>query len=527
MILFTLPARVTGATQARHHFGEYARALRTKGEVAEPFAKDARLYRPSRALVRTNGLAHCTLLRMVDDPRVGALLAGKYELSRPLGQGAFGAVYEGTNIEIGKRVAIKLIDPHYAKVEEITARFRQEARAASRIESEHIVQVFDVGDDPTHGLYMVMELLVGEDLATRLDREFKLSPAVAVHLAVQASRGLAKAHAAGVVHRDLKPANIFLCAREDGSIQVKIVDFGISKLLGEAVEEGSANRALTRTGTAVGTPNYMSPEQTRGATVDGRADIWALGALLYEMLAGEPVFAHHLTYEQTVLAIVHGPLPSLIETAPWVPPDLAEVVSKALTRDVEARIPDCTVFATLLTEAMPSAARPRREVSLYMEPSEPVDEVQSKSPRTERTDAEAIGHQKTLPASLPAVADAARQQTTSRRSSGGALALGEDDVPKGRWATRLVIGAIIFSAAVVGGAFLYRAYASRVHVDPGASSTADSQSSAENAESTDAGKDARSGSSGTSSPSTHHLGPKVFTKPAHSLTPGKSAPSHS
>jgi serine/threonine-protein kinase len=305
---------------------------------------------------------------MHDDARIGATLAGKYCITRLLGRGAFGAVYEATNIELEKRVAVKLIEPEHVRHAEVVARFRGEARAASRVESEHIVQVFDVGNDEQHGLYMVMELLQGEDLATRLDREFKLSPAVAVHVAAQAARGLAKAHAAGVVHRDLKPPNIFLLTREDGSLFVKLVDFGISKMLG--VVEPQADRALTRVGTVVGTPNYMSPEQAQAQPVDGRTDVWALGAVLYEMLAGAPAFPHDAPYEATLIAIAVGPEPRLADAAPWVPPQLAAVVDRALTRDLSARIADCATFAALLAEAMPNATRPRREESLYMEPSD-------------------------------------------------------------------------------------------------------------------------------------------------------------
>ncbi|MBI2392518.1 MAG: serine/threonine protein kinase [Deltaproteobacteria bacterium] len=339
---------------------------------------------------------------MPDDSRIGAVLAGKYELTRLHGRGAFGAVYEASNVEIGKRVAVKLIEPQYVRNEEVVARFRVEARAASRVESEHIVQVFDVGHDPDHGLFMVMELLQGEDLAARLDREFKLSPAVAVHIAVQAARALAKAHAAGVVHRDLKPANVFLITREDGSLLVKLVDFGISKILSEdARAAGSGaragDRALTRMGTVVGTPNYMSPEQARGLPVDGRTDVWSLGAVLYEMLAGAPCYPHEWSYEETIIAIATGPEPRILEVAPWVPKEVAAVVDAALTRDLERRIPDCATFATMLGDAMPQAARPRREESLYMEPSDFSDEPPREPTREQIEQTVAIASDHPLP----------------------------------------------------------------------------------------------------------------------------------
>src|SRR5689334_409997 len=155
-------------------------------------------------------------VRMSELLAAGIMIAGKYVVKRLLGQGGMGAVYEGEHVEIGKRVAIKVIDTRHAAHDELAARFRREARAASAVESDNIVQVFDVGHDPSAGLYMVMEFLTGEDLAQRLERSGPLSVEEALALGTQAARALAKAHAAGVVHRDLKPANLFLVAREEG-----------------------------------------------------------------------------------------------------------------------------------------------------------------------------------------------------------------------------------------------------------------------------------------------------------------------
>jgi serine/threonine protein kinase len=363
---------------------------------------------------------------MADDPRIGATLAGKYTLTRLIGSGAFGAVYEAMNVELEKRVAVKLIDPEYVRHEEVVARFQIEAKAASRVESEHIIQVFDVGSDETHGLYQVMELLHGEDLADRLDREFKLSPSLAVHIATQAARGLAKAHAAGVVHRDLKPANLFLVTREDGSLLVKIVDFGISKLIGHR-EPGAKGRALTRTGTSVGTPNYMSPEQARGLDVDGRTDVWALGLVLYEMLSGAPGYPHEASYEDTVIAIATAPEPRILDVAPWVPKEVAAVVDKAITRDLVERVPDCTELARLLTEAMPNATRPRREESLYMEPTDYSSEPAPVQP---------------VPANIDSIEVAQRRAPTT-------IAASRQKPPRARWPWFLV-GLVVLG----GGGFL-------------------------------------------------------------------------
>ena len=292
----------------------------------------------------------------------GALIAGKYRIKRRIGAGGMGAVYEGEHIEIGKRVAIKVIAHEHARSAELAARFRREARAASAVESEHIVQVFDVGEDDAVGLYMVMELLAGEDLASRLENAGGRIPvAEAVTIIAQAGRALGKAHAAGVVHRDLKPANLFLTTREDGSISVKILDFGISKLVRGAQEEGQAGAKtslLTREGAVMGTPMYMSPEQAQGLPVDARSDVWSLASVLYEALAGRTAYEARDTYEQMIVQIVtKEPLP-IEQIAPWVPGSIARVLETALAHDVEQRCSDAALFAKNLTEAAREADEP-------------------------------------------------------------------------------------------------------------------------------------------------------------------------
>src|SRR5512140_3635280 len=164
---------------------------------------------------------------------VGLAVGGKYEVRRVLGIGGMGVVCEAVHLDLGKKVAIKLIDKTMKESELIVARFRREAFALGQIQSEHIVDVFDVGADARVGLYMVMEHLPGEDLQTRLEREKRLDITTAVMIGHQMARGLEKAHAAGVIHRDLKPANVFLTMRDNGSLLVKLLDFGVSKLLND------------------------------------------------------------------------------------------------------------------------------------------------------------------------------------------------------------------------------------------------------------------------------------------------------
>jgi serine/threonine-protein kinase len=280
---------------------------------------------------------------------IGTTIAGKYAVKSLLGVGGMGSVYEGRHVEIGKRVAIKIIDGPAAQSSEVAARFRREARSASAVESEHILHIFDVGEDPELGLYMVMEFLEGEDLGARLAREQRLDPAVAMSIATQVARGLAKAHGANVVHRDLKPGNIFLTAREDGSLHAKIVDFGISKLTQEDPVLSTAGAKLTRVGTAIGTPQYMSPEQAQGLpNVDHRTDVWSLGTVLYEMLAGRAPYDDLPTYEQTIIQIVTRTPPPLLSVAPWVDPRLAAVVDGTLKHNPNERTPDAATLVRQL-----------------------------------------------------------------------------------------------------------------------------------------------------------------------------------
>jgi serine/threonine-protein kinase len=291
------------------------------------------------------------------DDRAGARVADKYELRRKLGAGAMGAVYEGVHVDIGKRLAIKLVHPEFCESPEVVARFRREARAASAVESEHIVQIFDFGRDPKLGLYMVIEYLDGEDLEMRLTRERWLDVHSAATIGWQIARGLARAHTAGIVHRDLKPANVFLTERDDGSLLAKVLDFGISKFEQDlAATSAAPEPTLTAYGTTLGTPQYMSPEQCEGKdALDGRTDVWALCAVIYEMLAGEPAVPDTGGYIATMQRIVRSDVPPLADRASWVPPRLARIVDAGLVRNRDARIPDAVTLADLILEAYPGA----------------------------------------------------------------------------------------------------------------------------------------------------------------------------
>jgi eukaryotic-like serine/threonine-protein kinase len=276
----------------------------------------------------------------MDSPvQEGDLLAGKYRVEKVLGFGGMGVVVSAFRTDLEQRVAVKFLGQAAAERPDAAERFRREARAAAKIRSEHVARVLDVGTLDTGLPYMVMEFLEGNDIADELRRVDRLPILEAVDFVLQATEALAEAHAAGVVHRDLKPGNLFLARRADGSRRVKVLDFGISKALtGSSVEELS----LTKTAALIGSPLYMAPEQMRSAKdVDTRADIWSLGAMLYEMLTGQPPYTGE-SIPQLCAALLHDdPIP-LRQHRPEIPEGLEQAVLRCLMKDRNHRFP--TVF---------------------------------------------------------------------------------------------------------------------------------------------------------------------------------------
>jgi serine/threonine protein kinase len=291
---------------------------------------------------------------------VGRTVAERYRIEALLGTGGMGAVYEAEHLGLGRRVAVKFIDHEHAQSSNVMTRFAREARAASSIESEHIVSVFDTGTDDGRP-FLVMELLRGEDLGARLRRRGKLSVSETMHIAGQALRGLADAHEAHIVHRDLKPDNIFLVTRKADDSFVKIVDFGVSKVVERSSGTADLGKttvqefAITRAGTVIGTPLYMSPEQAQAASdLDARTDLYALGAIMFECLTGRPPHVGE-TYEQILLSICMNDAPDLRSLAPSAPPELARIVDKVLRKDRERRYGSARQMLVALS-SVPSAA---------------------------------------------------------------------------------------------------------------------------------------------------------------------------
>jgi serine/threonine-protein kinase len=221
-------------------------------------------------------------------PAPGDFFLGKYRLEQQLGKGGMGVVYAARHELLGQRVAVKFVLPAMASDSTIVARFLNEARAAARIESDHVARVFDVGVVDDAMPYMVLELLEGEDLEVVLEKRGPLPVAEVVDYLLQASEALAHAHALGIVHRDLKPSNLFLARRRDGKARIKVLDFGIAKMMSQS---GAVASNITKTSAVFGSPLYMSPEQLRDSkNVDHRCDIWALGVIAYELLTCHPPF---------------------------------------------------------------------------------------------------------------------------------------------------------------------------------------------------------------------------------------------
>jgi serine/threonine-protein kinase len=280
-----------------------------------------------------------------DSVRPGDVLAGKYRVTRVIGRGGMGVIVEAEHAALRERVAIKVLHPRYAENAEAVARFHHEARAAVRVRGEHSVRLLDVGSAENGAPFLVMELLEGRDLASLLATG-RLAPTEAVLLTLQACEGMAEVHAAGIVHRDLKPANLFVAQRPDGSPLVKVLDFGVAKGALPAEEQAGS---LTMTLVALGTPLYMAPEQVRSSRdVDARADIWSLGAILYEMLAGVPAFGGNTVANITAQVLEADPRP-LTTVAPSVPAELDRVVRKALAKRPEQRFVDVAAFAAALS----------------------------------------------------------------------------------------------------------------------------------------------------------------------------------
>jgi serine/threonine-protein kinase len=287
------------------------------------------------------------------DLPAGTILGDSYRITRLIGIGGMGAIYEATHVGSGKRVAIKMMSKELSAHPEALARFRREVQVTTELNHPNIIEVVDVGASPDGVPYLVMEYLDGEDLEARLERDGRVPLPVAVQIIKQVASALSVAHAEGVVHRDLKPGNVFLLRTADGSVFVKVVDFGISKVL------RAATTKLTMATAVVGTPEFMSPEQAAGRVdlIDHRSDQWALACLAWHMLSGRLPFWKADVSGILNQVITGEPTPLAPEFAGLIPRDVDKVLRRVFSKKREDRFPTINAFARAFEAAAAGAVQ--------------------------------------------------------------------------------------------------------------------------------------------------------------------------
>ena len=347
------------------------------------------------------------------DPMIGRVIADRYLILARLGEGGMGRVYVAEHVKMNRQCAIKLMSPSLMNDAESTTRFAREASNAARILHSNVAAVFDYGEaDKT--VYLVMEYVDGESLSSLLAREVVLDPRRAIDIARQIADGLTAAHELGIVHRDLKPDNVIVAMKRDGREVAKVVDFGIAKAVSDLPKD-----ALTRSGLVIGTPEYMSPEQLLGDPVDARADIYALGVMLYQMLTGAQPFDAE-TREQMIRRRLNEPPPHVQNVLPEIPRRLDTLIAHMLARSPNERLASAAAVSAGLDPALALAG---------WEPSTVVKIGTVRSPRG-------------APTVIHASADPAMQPTIPMQMP--------EANPK-----RIVIGAIVGSAMLIAGLFAW------------------------------------------------------------------------
>ncbi len=311
---------------------------------------------------------------------IGTTLDGKYRVTREIGRGGMASIYEAVNIDIGKRVAVKVLNPELTHSTVVVERFLREARAAAAVKSPYICDVYDAGRLEDGRPFLVLELLEGESLYERMVKVRRFEPDFVARVFAQVSRGLTKAHQAKIIHRDLKPENIFITKGDDGEVLAKIVDFGLAKFYAP-VDGSAAQQRLTREGAVFGTPAYMSPEQVKGqGQVDHRADLWAIGCMVYECLVGRTVWATEQGVAMIFAQIATAEIPIPSRMRPDLPPAFDKWFATALARDVDARY---QTAKSLADELVASLGQGSPSIFLPQSVADVEQEAQS-GPRSDR-----------------------------------------------------------------------------------------------------------------------------------------------
>jgi serine/threonine-protein kinase len=287
---------------------------------------------------------------MLADPLLGRVIAGRYRLDALLGEGQMARVYVAEQLSMGRKIAVKILRHELLSEAEAPARFRREVAAVTQLRSPHAIQFFDFGETDDRLLFIAMELLDGETLRDRLERDRVISPDETLAIVRQIAAALDEAHRAGVVHRDLKPENIHLSARPGDAVPfVKVLDFGLAKLLHAAID---GSPALTAPNTTVGSPAYVAPEMVVvGRVPDWRSDLYALAVITYEMLVGERPFQGATPIEM-ILEHARAPIPSACARNPDLPPAIDALMSAGLAKEPAARPADAFTFAHALAAAL-------------------------------------------------------------------------------------------------------------------------------------------------------------------------------
>jgi eukaryotic-like serine/threonine-protein kinase len=351
---------------------------------------------------------------------VGDVIAGKYEVTGVLGSGGMGYVISARHAELGEMVALKFLRPEALVHPELVERFAREARAAAKIRSEHVANVFDVGTLPDGTPFIVMEYLAGKDLADHLHHEGPLPISVAVEYIMQACEALAAAHSHGIVHRDIKPENLFLTRQAQGMNIIKVLDFGISKI---ALPRGK--RDLVRTQMALGSPVYMSPEQIRRSDqVDARSDIWAIGCVLFELLTGVTAFDEPSLLELSAAILEREPVP-LQTLRPDASEELETLVLKCLSKNPDDRYQNVAELTIALFPFAPRRARISAERCYHMLRNSGVittelelSSVHPPAMESGRVTAPSARQRTTTPAAVDLVVDDDDALTKARRKGG-------------------------------------------------------------------------------------------------------------
>ncbi|MCK6544416.1 protein kinase [Myxococcota bacterium] len=290
----------------------------------------------------------------VNDPRIGETLNGRYKLEKLIGKGGMGRVYRAIQSPLNRPVALKILNPEFQKKDpQFVRRFYLEAATAARLTHPNTITVFDYGEAESGELFIVMEYLRGRPLSRVISNEGPLSAERTMHIALQICRALREAHSKGIIHRDLKPGNILLLEEGDDADFVKVLDFGLVKLFTPPAEEGSVRDSsepltpgpqvegeLTRAGMFLGSPKYMSPEQIQGQHLDPRTDIYSLGVLMFQMLAGKPPYGGSTSVE-VIYKHVNHPVPRVADVVPGlvVPEELEHIIRTCLAKSPEDRFP--------------------------------------------------------------------------------------------------------------------------------------------------------------------------------------------